>query len=93
MRGPCFILGLLLLATAGMALSRAPRVLLCWRPSTTPGVLYEVWSAPAADRAFLPLATNVSGTNYTIRAARAQAFYRVRARDSYGLVSDWATTQ
>ena len=61
-----------------------------WQHNQRTGETYEVWCAPNFNA--WTLATNTAVKVYAFRANGLCGYFRVRARNSAGQVSDWGTT-
>lgn len=78
-------------AVAGAATVLPAKLMGCaWDYAVVPGITFEVWSSTN-------LVNWVLATNTTEKIAlfpvKQMEFYKVRARDEHGLVSDWATVR
>ena len=67
---------------------RTPAVVLMW--DNAPGLVAEIWSS--TNLVTWTLKTNVAGTNrVTLPATNRQEFFKIRSRDTRGIVSEWST--
>lgn len=61
-----------------------------WDYAVVPGITFEVWAS--TNLVHWVLATNTVET-VALFPVKQMEFYKVRARDEHGLVSDWATVR
>lgn len=82
----------LMLLGAWVAWAPGPRYWLVWDPSPNAAntLVYEIWSCPTPDGTNWTLHAMTTQTNFEILPRRQALFFRVRARDTNGLCSDWA---
>lgn len=79
---------LLLCLTGCTPLVTPPSPVLTWDYTASPGVVWEVWTAPDRASDFTLLA-ETDATRLPISPADTNAVFKVRARSASGDVGDW----